>query len=243
MFLFSGIDRARIEDFRPAVHDSDGLAIANAAGERVWRPLTNPRRLQVSAFTVRNLTGFGLLQRARKFADYQDLEARYDRRPSAWVTPRGSWGEGSVLLVEIPSEEEIHDNVVAFWQPVWPYAGGQSYDFAYRISWPADVLAPRLASVRDTFSGPTNEAERKTGAVHYVVDFAGPALLDPELPDAALQTTAGSVTTPVVERNPDRGVRVDFLLNPGQAELAELRLELKRHAKTISEVWLARWTK
>jgi glucans biosynthesis protein len=244
MFLFSGIDRARIEDFRPAVHDSDGLAIANAAGERVWRPLTNPRRLQVSAFTVRNLTGFGLLQRARKFADFQDLEARYDRRPSAWVTPRGSWGEGSVMLVEIPSEEEIHDNMVAFWQPLWPYGGGQNYDFAYRLTWPADVLATPLASVRDTLSGPTNGPERKTGAVRYIVDFAGSALLDPELPNAALQTTAGSVTTPVVERNPYRGgVRVDFLLNPGQAELAELRLELKRHDKTISEVWLARWTK
>jgi glucan biosynthesis protein len=38
-------------------------------------------------------------------------------------------------------------------------------------------------------------------------------------------------------------VRVDFLLNPGEADLAELRLELKRYDKVISEVWLARWTK
>jgi glucans biosynthesis protein len=243
MFLFSGIDRARITDFRPAVHDSDGLAIANAAGERVWRPLTNPRRLQVSAFTVRDLTGFGLLQRARKFAAYQDLEARYDRRPGAWVAPRGSWGEGSVLLVEIPSEEEIHDNVVAFWQPVWPYSGGQNYAFAYRLTWPDDALAKAMASVRDTFSGPTNGPERREGAVRYVVDFAGPTLRDPTLPEAALHTTAGSVGPPVVERNPYGGVRVDFLLNPGQADLAELRLELKRNDKTISEVWLARWTK
>ena len=243
MFLFSGIDRARIEDFRPAVHDSDGLAIANAAGERVWRPLTNPRRLQVSAFTVRDLTGFGLLQRARNFAAYQDLEARYDRRPSAWVAPRGAWGEGSVLLVEIPSEEEIHDNVVAFWRPVWPYGAGQSYAFAYRLTWPDDVFASGLARVRDTFSGLSNGPERKAGAVRYVVDFVGPTLLDPALPDAALHATAGSVSTPVVERNPYRGVRVDFLLNPGQADLAELRLELKRKGKTVSEVWLARWTK
>jgi glucans biosynthesis protein len=243
MFLFSGIDRSRINDFRPAVHDSDGLCIANAGGERIWRPLTNPRRLQVSAFSVRDIKGFGLIQRARSFANYEDLEARYERRPSAWIEPRGSWGDGSVLLVEIPSEEEIHDNVVAFWRPLRPYGKGQSYDFGYRISWPDDVFTPGAARVTDTFSGLTNGPERKTGALRYVVDFAGPELLNGGLPDASLYSTAGKVSTPVVERNLSRGVRVDFLLDPGDAGLAELRLELKRHDKVISEVWLARWNK
>jgi periplasmic glucans biosynthesis protein len=243
MFLFSGIDRSRINDFRPAVHDSDGLCITNAGGERIWRPLTNPRRLQVSAFSVRDITGFGLLQRARGFADYQDLEARYERRPSAWIEPRDSWGDGSVLLVEIPSEEEIHDNVVAFWRPLRPYSKGQTYDFGYRISWPDDVRAKGAASVTAAFSGLSNGPQRKTGAVRYVVDYAGAELLSGGLPEAFLHTTAGTVSTPVVERNLNRGVRVDFLLNPGEADLAELRLELKRYDKVISEVWLARWTK
>src|SRR5262249_36317638 len=91
MFLFSASDRSRISDFRRAVHDSDGLAIANAAGELVWRPLTNPRRLQVSQFLVEGLTGFGLIQRARTPAQYGDLEAHYERRPSAWIEPVGAW--------------------------------------------------------------------------------------------------------------------------------------------------------
>jgi glucans biosynthesis protein len=133
MFLFSGMDRSRASDFRPAVHDSDGLAIANWAGERIWRPLGNPKRLQVSVFSVQDLRAFGLLQRRRSFFDYQDLETNYERRPSAWIEPRGSWGNGSVQLIEIPSEEEIHDNIVAFWRPLEPYAKDQPYSFGYRI--------------------------------------------------------------------------------------------------------------
>ena len=157
MFLFSGNGRERIDDFRPAVHDSDGLAIADANGERVWRPLANPRRLQVSAFSVKELAGFGLIQRQRNFPSFEDLEARYERRPSAWVEPVGSWGSGAVHLVEIPSEEEIHDNVVAFWRPQEPYKQGSAYTFAYRLTWPdqappaagaqggraADIVGPR----------------------------------------------------------------------------------------------------
>jgi glucans biosynthesis protein len=246
MFLFSGIDRSRINDFRPAVHDSDGLSIANAAGERLWRPLANPKRLQTSAFSVRDLTGFGLAQRRRSFFDYEDLEANYERRPSAWIEPRGPWGDGSVHLIEIPSEEEIHDNIVAFWRPIEPYGKDQAYSFGYRVSWPGDAPLPaQTAMVRNTFSGLTNGADRKAGAIRYAVDFAVPNLArSRDLPQAALSATAGKISTPVVLRNPATGgVRVDFLLTPGEAELIELRLELKSQDKTISEVWLARWTK
>lgn len=242
MFLVSGIDRSRISDFRPRVHDSDGLAIANGAGEHIWRPLTNPRRLQVSVFSVRDLKAFGLIQRHRSFSDYEDLEANYERRPSAWIVPTGSWGDGSVHLIEIPSEEEIHDNIVAFWRPLAPYGKDQIYTFAYRLTWPADVPPSPVASVRNTSSGLANGPDRKTGAIRYAVDFAGPVLAD--LPEAVLSATAGKVSVPVVLRNPStRGVRVDFLLTPGDAEIVELRLELKSKDKVISEVWLARWTK
>jgi glucans biosynthesis protein len=246
MFLFSGIDRSRLDDFRPAVHDSDGLSIANAAGERLWRPLANPKRLQVSVFSVQDLAGFGLAQRRRSFSDYEDLEANYERRPSAWIEPRGSWGNGSVHLIEIPSEEEIHDNIVAFWRPLERYSKDQAYSFSYRLSWPADVPLPaQTALVLNTFSGRSNGADRKAGAVRYAVDFAVPNLARArDLPQAALSATAGTVGTPVVLRNPATGgVRVDFLLTPGDADLVDLRLELKRQDKTISEVWLARWTR
>ena len=245
MFLFSGIDRSRVSDFRPAVHDSDGLAIADTDGERVWRPLTNPKRLQVSSFSVRDLRGFGLVQRARNYFHFQDLEANYHRRPSAWIEPMGSWGDGKVELIEIPSDEEIHDNIVAFWRPHDPYSKDQVYRFGYRISWPDDVRSDDLATVRSTSSGLANGPDRKSGAIIYAVEFVGRTiakLRDP--PSAALSTTAGRITKPVVERNPyTKGWRVHFLFTPGESELAELRLELKDRDKTISEVWLSRWTR
>jgi glucans biosynthesis protein len=246
MFLFSTVDRSRINDFRPAVHDSDGLAILNGGGEHIWRPLSNPRRLQISAFGVQDVKGFGLIQRARSFSDYEDLEANYERRPSAWLQPREAWGNGHVHLIEIPSEEEIHDNIVAFWQPLQPYRKSETYTFGYRLSWPDDLPVPSdRAIVRRTFSGMSNGAERKIGAIRYVVDFSGPILANlPETPTAALSASAGNVSEPAVQRNPaTRGIRVDFLLKPEDAELIELRLKLKNGDRTISDVWLARWTK
>jgi periplasmic glucans biosynthesis protein len=246
MFLFSTIDRSRISDFRPAVHDNDGLAIVNGAGEHVWRPLANPKRLQISAFGVKDVRGFGLIQRARSFTDYEDLEANYERRPSAWVQPKEAWGNGHVHLVEIPSEEEIHDNIVAYWRPLEPYRKDETYAFGYRLSWPDDLtLPPDRAIVRKTFSGATNGAERKSGAIRYVVDFSGPNLARMrETPTAALSASAGKVSPPAVQLIPlTRGIRVDFLLKPEDAELIELRLELKNGDKTISDVWLTRWTK
>jgi glucans biosynthesis protein len=245
MFLFSGLDRSRVSDFRPAVHDSDGLAISDMDGERIWRPLANPKRLQVSAFSVNDLKGFGLVQRARNFFHFQDLEANYERRPSAWIEPAGSWGGGTVQLIEIPSDEEIHDNIVAFWRPSEAYSEGQAYRFRYRISWPDDIASHQLATVRGTSSGLANGPERKTGAIRYAVDFAGGdfARLG-RLPKAALSATAGEVSEPVVEHNPyTKGWRVNFLLRPGDSELVELRLELKQGDKRVSEVWLSRWTK
>jgi glucans biosynthesis protein len=244
MFLFSGFNRSRINDFRRAVHDSNGLAIATE-DERIWRPLTNPTRLQVSAFSMDGgLRGFGLVQRRRLFSDYEDLEANYEQRPSAWVEPIGDWGKGTVRLVEIPSEEEIHDNIVAYWSPLAPLAKDQAYSFAYRISWPADAPRSRASVVRGSLSGPAIGVERKSGGIRYAVDFAGPDLADPELPKALLSATAGKVSNPVILRNPStRGARVDFMLMPGEADVVELRLELRRGQSLVSEVWLSRWTK
>jgi glucans biosynthesis protein len=151
-----------------------------------------------------------------------------------------------VHLLEIPSEEEIHDNIVAFWQPLQPYRKAETYTFGYRLSWPDDLpVPPDRAVVHRTFSGTSNGPERKSGAIRYVVDFSGPILANsPETPTAALSASAGNVSEPAVQRNPaTRGIRVDFLLKPEDAELIELRLELKNGDKTISDVWLARWTK
>ncbi len=118
-----------------------GLQIVNGRGERLWRPLANPRTLQISAFLDDSPKGFGLLQRKRRFADYEDAEAQYDRRPSLWVEPSGEWGPGHVELVEIPSPREMNDNIVAYWQPRYADRGGRrAREFSYRLRFTAEPL-------------------------------------------------------------------------------------------------------
>ena len=117
MYFFGANDRVGVDDDRGEVHDSDGLSIWRATGEALWRPLVNPRELRVSVFADDNPRGFGLLQRGRDYQAYGDLDARFDRRPNLWVEPKGAWGTGSVRLIEIPIQDETHDNIVAFWTP------------------------------------------------------------------------------------------------------------------------------
>lgn len=246
MFLFSGIDRSRISDFRPAVHDSDGLAIVNGWGECLWRPLNNPRRLQTSDFIDQNPRGFGLIQRSRNFAHYQDLEAHYERRPSAWIEPRDDWGPGAVRLFEIPSEEEIHDNIVAYWKPAQPLAAGKAHTFNYRLSWPDDV--PRDwpgALVVATRAGLINGPQRKNGVIQFAIDFKGfDGNSAGKLPVARVEASAGAASAPVVQTNPEiDGLRVSFSFDPKGASSSELRMVLQVNDKPVSETWLYRWTK
>lgn len=139
MFMHGGIDRSDIADYRPAVHDSEGLLMENGNGEKIWRPLNNPRKLQVSAFMGENPKGFGLIQRHRQFDYYQDLEAKYHLRPSAWIEPSGDWGKGHIELFEIPSDSEANDNIVAYWKPEAGLKKGQPFAYSYRLSWPDNI--------------------------------------------------------------------------------------------------------
>lgn len=244
MHLKSPVDAMRVGDFRPRVHDADGLAMVNGRDERLWRPLTNPRRLQVSAFQDSDPQGFGLIQRTRSFHDFQDLEARYHKRPSVWIQPVTPFGSGDVVLVEIPTEEEIHDNIVAYWQPADALKAGKPRRFAYRILWPELSPARRAGPwVETTHSGPALGQNRTKGKVRFVVDYAADrALTGSEVPDARLTASAGEVGDVVVQRNPESGgIRVSFLFDPKKARTAELRLSLDRQNKRTPEVWLYRW--
>jgi periplasmic glucans biosynthesis protein len=228
-------------DFRPAIHDSDGLAIYNGAGECIWRPLTNPRTLQTSAFMDRSPKGFGLCQRARTFRDYEDLEAHYERRPSVWIEPKGAWDTGFIELIEIPTNEEIHDNIVAYWKPANPPEPGSVFAFSYRMHWTDDIpLAWAGARTVATRVG----KGKKAGSTLFVVDFSGPALAGGQLPVAVATANPGRVDNVAVHPNPEiEGVRVSFELDPAGTELSELRLGLRLADQQISETWLYRWTK
>ena len=162
------------DDYRPEVHDSDGLLVANGNGEWIWRPLVNPRRLLVSSFGLNNPRGFGLMQRRRTFDAYEDLEARYDLRPSAWVEPAGNWGAGRVELVQIPTPDETNDNIVAYWLPKELPEPGKAINLAYRLSWQnASPVPKQVASVLQTRRG-HGYVKEDDDSMRLLVDFAAP---------------------------------------------------------------------
>ena len=185
MYTF-GENQPGHDDYRPEVHDSDGLSIANADGEWIWRPLVNPKRLLVTSFGSTNPKGFGLMQRDRSAASYEDPEALYERRPSAWVEPVGNWGAGRVELVQIPTPDETNDNIVAYWVPDQAPHGRQPIDFSYRLHWQRPGQMPvNRGYVVQTRRG-RGFVKQADGDINFVVDFDGPALRSVR-PDAKLE--------------------------------------------------------
>ncbi len=245
MFFFDLNGRMDVDDYRPEVHDSDGLLIHNGAGERLWRPLANPAALQVSSFVDEGPRGFGLLQRNRDFDAYQDVEAAYQARPSLWVEPVGDWGPGSVVLVEIPTDAEIHDNIVAYWTPKEPIAAGSAFSFAYRLTFgDGPAREPKAIYVQRTRRGRA-DPEHPTAVRLFVIDFAmAPGESRPEEPpEAVVAANAGTVSGITVSDFPDvNGWRVTFKLDPGDAGLVELRAGLVFPEKVPAETWVYRWT-
>jgi len=245
MFLFDETNRNRFDDFRPAVHDSEGLSVLNGAGEMLWRPLANPKALQVSSFVDTAPKGFGLMQRSRRFSDFADLEALYHKRPSLWIEPGEDWGRGAVTLVEIPADREIYDNIVAYWRPRDEIAVGQEKSFSYRMIWGAQAAGQKpVAQVVNTRIG-----KRFAGGYIVAVDFAPHPALGGDL-DALtihLSSNQGQVSSGILQRNPDTGgPRLTFSFDPGSAAAIELRAQLRRadgaSTPTVTEVWLYRWT-
>ena len=243
MFLFDANNRANVDDFRPAVHDSDGLAVHNGGGEHLWRPLTNPTDLQISTFVDANPRGFGLIQRKRDFRDYQDLEAHYEKRPSLWIEPIGDWGDGGVFLVEIPSKKEIHDNIVAFWRPKDALHAKGEYTFTYRQHWESGKsYRPELAQVSATRVGRGFDPDTRL----FVLDFLGENLKTagpPENIRGLVNASPGTIQHVVSQPNPETGGwRLSFELAPGRESASELRAQLVLGEAMLSEVWLYRWT-
>jgi glucans biosynthesis protein len=243
MFLFDANDRMRFDDWRAAVHDSAGLQLHTGHDEVIFRPLANPRDLQISAFGDTSPRGFGLLQRARAFTDYQDLEGRYEKRPSLWVEPIGDWGQGVVELVEIPSDREVNDNMVAFWRPHDPLRAKGEYLLNYRLHWCwAPPGPPLLGQVMQTRSGLSFDQKHR----QFVIDFVGDALktLKPDAPPALdVGADKGKIVNAVAQPNPDiGGWRVSLELDTQDNKLVEMHARLMDAGKPLTETWIYRWT-
>lgn len=246
MFWFSETVKPTAIDWRPEVHDSDGLAMWTGRGERIWRPLNNPAHIAVSAFADHSPRGFGLLQRDRNFDHYLD-GVRYDRRPSLWVEPVGDWGEGSVQLVELPTDDEINDNIVAMWVPKAPARARSRYSLRYRLFWVADEPYPSgLARCVATRLGRGGEPgqPRPKGVRKFIVEFLGGPLTTLPYgvkPEAVLSAATGRFSYIFTEPVPD-GVaghwRAQFDYTAAGTALVDMRLFLKHGDETLSETWL-----
>jgi glucans biosynthesis protein len=248
MFLYGeNPSGRRFDDFRPEVHDSDGLMVQTGQGEWLWRPLVNPPDLRVSRLLDENPRGFGLVQRDRDFAHYQDNEARYHARPSYWVEPRGDWGRGAVELVEIPSGEEIHDNIVAYWVPEKPAQPEQALRYSYALSafaqshdWPPGGRAVATRSGSAAVGGYRNEGlDQRTR--RFIVDFAGGDLvgLQPSQPVVAhVSGTGAKIDEVTVERMPEADTwRVAFRVLPAGDGAVDLRCFLTLYGESLTETW------
>ncbi len=240
MFQFDQTNRDRFSDFRPAVHDTDGLLINNGNGETLWRPLANPKHLQISAFQDDSPRGFGLMQRARKFSDFNDLEALYHRRPGVWIEPGEDWGRGAVTLVEIPTDREVYDNIVSYWRPAEPLRKGIEHRMSYRLTWGGASDYGTGLRVLNTAIGKAFEH-----GIIVAIDFEdGPGVPD-DLSKVTkhIYTSAGEISPGVLQRNPETGgPRLAFKFHPGEAGLIEFRAELRVDGTPLSETWLYRWT-
>ena len=251
MFLYGAdVSGRRFDDYRPEVHDSDGLMAQTGQGQWLWRPLVNPRELRVNRFMDENPRGFGLLQRERSPRQYGDLESQYEARPSFWVQPLGAWGKGGVELVEIPSDEEIHDNVVAYWVPSDPAVVGKPLSFTYLISaylqnnqWPpgGHVVATRSSNP----AAGEEQAHFAPGARRMLVEFGGgdlEGLAAAQPVKAEVTADNGHVDSLVVQRTAIGTWRASIVVTPRAKRPVDLHCFLTLYGEVLTETWVYQWT-
>jgi glucans biosynthesis protein len=246
MYWYSEKAKPQAVDWRPEIHDSDGLAMWTGAGERIWRPLNNPPYTITSAFGDENPRGFGLMQRDRAFDHYLD-GVYYERRPSLWIEPIGAWGKGTIQLIEIPTDDEIHDNIVAMWVPAETARAGAALEFRYRMHWVAGEPYPQpRAAVLATRMGNGGQAgtARPRGVRKFMVEFAGPPLAtlpSGVRPEVVLWASRGDfsyVRTEAVPNDVPGHWRAQFDLAVSGSEPVEMRCYLRNGAEVLSETWL-----
>jgi periplasmic glucans biosynthesis protein len=247
MFWFGEGSERKFDDYRPEVHDSDGLLIHMDGGEVVWRPLNNAPVMRHSVFATTNVRGFGLLQRDREFSHYQEIFNLYHKVPSLWVKPRGDWGEGEVHLVELPTNYEGLDNIVAFWNPKQKPSPMQPMRFGYELLWTmeSDFRLSENHVVATRVGAEARDSPRRQ--IH--IDFAGPKLeaIPEQSPPKAIANCSenAKIVETQVLRNPFANtwrVLIKFEPQAGNKEPVELRCTLKQGEQASSETWCYLWS-
>ena len=256
MFWFGENSYPKPQDYRPEVHDSDGLLIGERNGDWIWRPLLLSPAIRHCTFQTPSPKGFGLLMRDRDFNNYQDLGAHNETRPSLWVEPIGDWGAGRVHLVELPTHNEYMDNIVAFWEPAQPAAAGSRFDLQYRLTWFRDdpqlsplgrVIATRRTSIayKKEFNMYTSSYEPYNidDVQEFIVDFSpikGIPCDERFKPEIKLEnSSAAELVKSFIVANPETGGWRVFahLKLKEKGRPAELSLKLLDKGKVVTEKW------
>jgi glucans biosynthesis protein len=244
-------DRNKYDEFRPELHDSDGLLIHTAENEWIWRPLHNPLVQEVQNFPVNNVRGFGLIQRDRQFAHYQDIELNYEERPSYWIEPEDDWGEGRVELVELATKDETFDNIIVAFVPNEAAEAKKSFNFAYRMRALTDALTlHRLGYTLNTFSAPAyalgaGEAVNKNSR-RFMIDFVGGdlpfQLRSPGSVKIVATAANGKVFRQFLVPNPAiNGFRVMIDVEVHPTEKTAITCKLVQGSKVLTETWAYAW--
>jgi glucans biosynthesis protein len=250
MYQMGENDRRMANDWRPEIHDSDGLAMLTGNGEWLWRPLSNPSRLSVNSYFDKNPRGFGLLQRDRNFEHYQDDGVFYERRPSLWIEPKGSWGAGAVHLVEIPTVDETFDNIVAYWNPSTKPKAGDELLYSYRMYWctefPRVMPIAHSVATRTGIGGVVGQ-RRSYFSWRFAIDFAGGELAtipNDGTVEPVITASRGAVeiasARPLL---PIQGYRAMFDIRPtdDSTEAINLRVFLRANGQPLTETWNFQW--
>lgn len=246
MFFYGENTRKPAGEWRPEVHDSDGLLIHDGpSNEWLWRPLRNPESLTMDYFSTENVRGFGLIQRDTHFTNYMDQEAHYQSRPSTWIETQGQWGKGQVVLVQLPTPDETNDNIVAFWKPEAQVTAGNPLQLSYSARFGGkDIARETLGKTQDTFVGDGSivGGGNQAGAVRVIVDFAGGPLdiLANNAPVVGSVTAMddGEVIEHFVEYVASlKRWRLSILARPASGKSLSLRAFLKQEEQTLTETW------
>lgn len=243
MFLYGENTAVVPDDYRPEVHDSDGVTMITGSGEQIWRVLTNPAQLQITSMSDSAPQGFGVLQRDINFASYLDGEANYHLRPGLWVTPQAGFAKGRLEVVEIPTKSETHDNIVAYWVPDEPFKAGESRYFAYDLETVTGARQSELATVERTRQGATvlpGEKPQQSQTRRFAVDFKVPEGMSiaPEMLNLTVTTSQGQIQQArVFPVDSGKLLRATFLLTPQGNQPADMRLYIHQENQRVSEVW------
>ncbi|WP_245392176.1 glucan biosynthesis protein G [Salinicola halophyticus] len=256
MYLYGPEQPSSTLNYRPAIHDSNGLLISDSQNGWTWRPLANPAKLMMNEQATPRLRGYGLMQRDHDFDNYQDIDSRYDLRPSAWIEPQNEWGAGKVELIQIPTPNETNDNIVSMWLPETAPEPqpDKTLDYDYRLTVTKDesrYLDSSLAWVDQTrrSRGEVRKDDlvrEADGSTAFVLDFVGPSLSglgdDANISVQASVGDNGELVDSHAERNPATGGWRVFvkIKRSDKNQPLDIRAHLNQGDKRVSETWYYR---